>query len=76
MQAFIGGITASGVVACGLRLLTKSYFEKYANGLRKGASTLFFIYSLMRTYFFICVLSKMKYKKKDFKRLDIFGHSK
>jgi hypothetical protein len=67
MQAFIGGITASGVVACGLRLLTKSYFEKYGNGLRKGACTL---------YFFSCVLSKMKYKKKDFKRLDIFGHSK
>jgi len=76
MRAFIGGITASGVVACGLRLFTKYYFEKSGNGLRKGACTLFFIYSLIDTYFFSCVLSKMKYKKKDFKRHDIFGHSK
>lgn len=68
MQAFIGGITASGVVACGLRLLTKYYFEKYGNGLRKGACTLFF--------FLVVYSQKMKYKKKDFKRLDIFGHSK
>ncbi|GAU39305.1 hypothetical protein TSUD_119100 [Trifolium subterraneum] len=39
IQAFIGGVTASGVVACGLRLFTKYYFEKSDNGLRKGAYT-------------------------------------
>lgn len=42
MQSFIGGITASGALASGVRLFTKANFEKSDNGLRKGACTSLF----------------------------------
>ncbi|KEH17900.1 putative equilibrative nucleoside transporter [Medicago truncatula] len=67
IQAFIGGITASGVVACGLRLLTKYYFEKYGNGLRKGAllslgiSTVFELLSIIMYAIYFPKLSIVKY---------------
>lgn len=67
IQAFIGGVTASGVVACGLRLFTKYYFEKSGNGLRKGAllslgiSALFELLSIILYVVYFPKLSIVKY---------------
>ncbi|KAI4296596.1 hypothetical protein L6164_036544 [Bauhinia variegata] len=53
IQSFFAGLAASGVLASGLRLITKIAFEKSHNGLRKGAM-LFFAIS---TFFeFLCIL--------------------
>ncbi|XP_027188869.1 equilibrative nucleotide transporter 3-like [Cicer arietinum] len=67
IQSFIGGMTASGAVACGLRIFTKYNFEKYNNGLRKGAllslaiSTFFQLLSLILYAFYFSKLSIVKY---------------
>ncbi|XP_045825339.1 equilibrative nucleotide transporter 3-like [Trifolium pratense] len=67
IQAFISGINASGVVACGLRLFTKYYFEKLHNGLRKGAllslaiSTIFELLSIIMYEIYFPTLSIVKY---------------
>lgn len=38
LQSFFAGLAASGALTSGMRLMTKAAFEKYHNGLRKGAS--------------------------------------
>ncbi|BBH00807.1 Major facilitator superfamily protein, partial [Prunus dulcis] len=38
IQSFFAGLAASGALTSGMRLMTKAAFEKYHNGLRKGAS--------------------------------------
>jgi len=40
LQSFFAGLAASGVLASGLRLVTKAGFESSKNGLRKGTSML------------------------------------
>nr|XP_004485693.1 equilibrative nucleotide transporter 3-like isoform X2 [Cicer arietinum] len=53
IQSFLAGSAASGLLASGLRFLTKIAFEKSDNGLRKGA-LLFFATS---TFFeFLCII--------------------
>ncbi|XP_058739538.1 equilibrative nucleotide transporter 3-like [Vicia villosa] len=67
IQSFIGGITASGAIACGVRLFTKFFFEKSDNGLRKGAllslgiSTLFQLLSIVAYGIYFPKLSIVKY---------------
>ncbi|XP_058739541.1 equilibrative nucleotide transporter 3-like [Vicia villosa] len=67
IQSFIGGITASGAIACAIRLFTKYYFEKSKNGLRKGAllslaiSTFFELLSVLVYAFYFPKLSIVKY---------------
>lgn len=57
MQSFIGGVTASGALACGLRLITKANFEKSDDGLRKGACMIFFIQMTFRSFGFLCFIT-------------------
>uniref|UniRef100_A0A2P2KM78 Equilibrative nucleotide transporter 3-like n=1 Tax=Rhizophora mucronata TaxID=61149 RepID=A0A2P2KM78_RHIMU len=38
IQSFFAGLAASGALTSALRLITKAAFEKFSNGLRKGAS--------------------------------------
>uniref|UniRef100_A0A2N9IAU8 Uncharacterized protein n=1 Tax=Fagus sylvatica TaxID=28930 RepID=A0A2N9IAU8_FAGSY len=53
IQSFLAGAAAPGVLASGLRLLTKVSFEKSHNGLRKGAT----LFLGMSTFFeFLCIL--------------------
>ncbi|XP_027338852.1 equilibrative nucleotide transporter 3-like [Abrus precatorius] len=53
IQSFLAGLAASGALASGLRLLSKVAFEKFDDGLRKGA-ILFFAIS---TFFeFLCII--------------------
>ncbi|KAK7246611.1 hypothetical protein RIF29_41481 [Crotalaria pallida] len=53
IQSYSAGIAASGVLACGLRLLTKACFEKFDNGLRKGAV----LFLAMSTFIeLVCIL--------------------
>ncbi|XP_058758236.1 equilibrative nucleotide transporter 3-like [Vicia villosa] len=67
IQSFIGGITASGAIACAIRLFTKYYFEKSENGLRKGAllslaiSTLCELLSIVAYAFYFPKLPIVKY---------------
>ncbi|PQQ07241.1 equilibrative nucleotide transporter 3 [Prunus yedoensis var. nudiflora] len=38
LKSFFAGLAASGALTSGKRLMTNAAFEKYHNGLRKGAS--------------------------------------
>lgn len=45
MQSFLAGMAASGGLISSLRMLTKLAFEKSDNGLRKGASMFWKIFT-------------------------------
>ncbi|VVA34810.1 PREDICTED: equilibrative [Prunus dulcis] len=53
IQSFFAGLAASGALTSGMRLMTKAAFEKYHNGLRKGAMMFLAISTLIE---FLCIL--------------------
>ncbi|WCJ42995.1 Equilibrative nucleotide transporter 3 [Euphorbia peplus] len=53
LQSFFAGLSASGVLTSGLRLITKAAFDKANNGLRKGVVLFLAISTFME---FLCIL--------------------
>jgi len=47
MQSYLAGLAASGALISVLRMVTKAAFEKSNNGLRKGASMLLFLFTMI-----------------------------